>query len=179
MHRNLKFIIALFCIVWQSAAYALSTDREQPIKIESDTATIDDGKGFGVYQGNVIIIQGTILINADKVTFHYNQKQQLEKVFAYGNPARFKQRPDNSTEDLHAKAQQMEYYALKDMLNLLQDAELWQGKDTFTGPRISYDTKQSIIKADKGEKKEGQRITVTLQPRNNKPQPPATATPKP
>jgi lipopolysaccharide export system protein LptA len=176
MRRNLNFIIVL--LVWQSTAFALSTDREQPIKIEADTATIDDGKGFGVYQGNVVITQGTILINADKVTFHYNQKQQLEKVFANGNPARFKQRPDNSTEDLHAKAQQMEYFALKDMLNLLQDAELWQGKDIFTGPRISYDTKQSVIKADKGEKKEGQRITVTLQPRTNKPQP-ATPTPKP
>lgn len=179
MHRNLNFIIMLLALLWQSAAMALSTDREQPIKIQADSATIDDGKGFGVYQGNVVVTQGTILINADKVTFHYDQKQQLEKVFAYGNPVRFKQRPDNSTEDLHAKAQQMEYFALKDMLNLLQDAELWQGKDTFTGPRISYDTKQSVIKADKGDKKEGQRITVTLQPRTNKPQPATPTTPKP
>lgn len=143
---------------------ALSSDRNQPISIEADEAMIDDIKGLAIYTGNVIVSQGSIRINSEKLTLHYTDKQTLEKAVAVGSPVRFQQTPDGKKPDIHAKAHRMEYFAYKDMLHLTQEAMVWQGEDKFTGAHISYDTKRGIIRADKGKSEKG-RVSVTIQPK--------------
>ena len=144
------------------AIFALSTDKDELIQIAADSATIDDLNGVATYQGNVIITQGTIQINAEKISLFYTQKQDLKKVDIVGNPAKFKQRPDKSDEDLNAQANHMEYRADENMLYLTEGAKLWQGKDSFVGEKITYDTVRGVIKAHKGK---GGRVKVTIQPR--------------
>jgi len=146
---------------------ALVTDRQQPLQIQANTATIEDAKGIAIYEGSVVVTQGSIMIEADKVTLNYTQKQDIDKVVAEGNPARFKQTPEGGKEDIKAKALRMEYNAIANMLHLTKEAEVRQGNDTFTGPHIMYDTQQGIIRAEKGESKE--QITVIIQPRSAKP----------
>jgi lipopolysaccharide export system protein LptA len=166
MYRSKVTLLSSMLLL--SNAFALSTDREQPIQIEADKATIDDAKGIATYEGNVIITQGTIRIDANTVTINYARKQHIEKVVAIGEPARFKQTPDGGKEDINARAKRMEYNAEKDMLHLTQEAELRQANDTFTGQRITYDTQRGIIRADKGNSENG-RIKVTIQPRQKSP----------
>jgi len=146
-------------------SFALSSDAKQPIMIEADTATIDDANGIAIYEGNVIVTQGSIRINAAKVTLRYTERQDLEKVVAEGNPAKFKQTPDGKKPDLHANSKRMEYLANENMLHLTKQAKLWQGDNTFTGDQVMYDTKKGIIRANKGSKK-GSRVTVTINPKN-------------
>lgn len=150
------------------SALALSTDHNQPINIQSDTAMIDDNNGLAIYTGHVVVTQGSIQIDAEKVTINYTKKQDLEKVVAEGKPAKFKQTPDGGKPDLHAKSGRMEYFADKDTLHLLQDAEVRQAQDSFAAQRIMYDTKSGVIQADKGTSKEG-RISVVIQPRAQPP----------
>lgn len=165
--NSLKLLLCLGLALCSTATWALSTDREQPITIEADQGQIDDLKGEAIYQGNVIITQGTIRIVADKVTLHYTDQQDINKVTAQGAPATFRQKPDKSEEFLQASAKQMEYFADQDMLQLTQEARVWQGKDVVTGEKITYDTRGGIIRAFKG--RGGQdRVTVTLQPRRDK-----------
>jgi lipopolysaccharide export system protein LptA len=151
-------------------AFALPTDREQPIQIEADSAVIDDAKGVATYQGNVIVTQGSIRIDAQTVTLNYTAQQTIAKVVATGKPARFKQTPHQDKADIKAKAGRMEYQADEDMLHLTEDAELQQAQDTFSGQRITYDTRRGIIRADKGNHKTG-RIKVVIQPRQQEPVP--------
>ena len=61
----------LLCTILSAAAVALPDDREKTISIESDSAERNEKTGLTVYQGNVIISQGSILIEADKITLHY------------------------------------------------------------------------------------------------------------
>lgn len=162
-----KLILFCLLILSFSQTMALSTDREQPIQIEADKATIDNMKGTAVYEGNVIVMQGSIRLNAATVTLNYNDQNDIEKVVAMGQPTHFKQRLD-SGEEIKAKAKEMEYNAVKDMLHLRVEAELRKernGEDTYTStaPRITYDTQRGIITADKGKNKKG-RITMTLKP---------------
>jgi len=133
---------------------------------------IDDNNGLAIYTGNVMVTQGSIRIDAEKVTINYTKKQDLEKVVAEGKPAKFKQTPDGGKADIHAKSGRMEYFAEKDLLHLLQDAEVHQAQDSFAAQRIMYDTKSGVIQADKGESKEG-RISVVIQPRSQKTAEPA------
>jgi lipopolysaccharide export system protein LptA len=162
--KKLFLVITISYTLNPIAVDALSTDRDQPILIEADQGQIDDARGIATYEWRVIITQGTIQINADKVTLNYSKKQDIEKVTAIGKPAQFRQQPDNSEEFLHANAAQMEYFAEQNLLELKQGAKVWQGKDVVTGEKITYDTHGGIIRAFKGDT-EKSRVTVTLQPR--------------
>jgi len=160
MSLNKWFFLILYFTL--PSVFALSSDKDQPIQIAADSATIDDLNGKAIYEGNVIITQGTIQITAEKVTLTYTKKQDLKKAEIVGSPAHFKQRPEKSEEDVHAEAQRMEYRAEENKLYLTKEAKLWQGKDSFVGEQITYDIVGGVIKADKG--KSG-RVQVTIQPR--------------
>ncbi len=168
-----KLILLFLAALLSSGAFALSSDREQPIQIEADKATLDNIKMIVLYKGNVIIVQGSIRINADSVTLNYTQKQEIEKVVAMGKPAFFRQRLDGGDE-IKAKAQEMEYDAFSNTLYLKRDAELRKGKggtNTYSSraPRITYDTQRGIIKADGGKNKKGRiKMTFKPQPRTNR-----------
>ncbi len=162
-----KFRLFVITLLLSNGAFALSTDSEQPIQIEADQASIDNIKGVAIYAGNVIVSQGSIRLNAETVTLNYTEKHEIEKIVAEGQPVRFKQRLD-SGDNIQAQANEMEYQAVKSMLHLRNEAELRKNKggiDTYisTAPRISYDTKRGIIKADQGKLKKG-RVIMTFKP---------------
>ncbi len=158
------YLIIIINLGHFSTAIALSTDREQPIQITADQGMIDDAKGLAVYEGNVVIKQGTIEILAAKVTLSYTQTQSIDRVVAEGQPAHFKQTPDGNKPDIKAKSTKMEYNSSESTLVLTGEAELSQGQDISTAPRISYNTREGVIRADRGQDQKGERITVTIQP---------------
>ncbi|MFK5969454.1 MAG: lipopolysaccharide transport periplasmic protein LptA [Candidatus Marithrix sp.] len=169
MYFNKSLLIIL--ILSFSNIYALSNDRNQPILIEANQAAIDNIKGISTYEGNVVVTQGSIRINADKIILNYTPEQSIEKIIATGNLASFTQHLDND-EDIKAKAKQMIYNALEDTLHLTNQAELRKqknGKDIYTSnaPRILYDTKKGFTKADGGENNTG-RITISIEPQQIK-----------
>ncbi len=162
-----KVSILLISVLFLSEVFALASDREQPIQIEADQATINNLEGIATYQGNVIVTQGTIRITAETVTINYSKEQNITNVVASGSPVHFQQQLDQG-DNIKAKAKEMEYNAAKDMLHLRQAAELRKeqnGEDIYISqaPNITYDTQHGIISADKGNKKTG-RITMTLKP---------------
>jgi len=161
--RNARAVLLLLGLGFVGGAQALSSDKQQPLTIEADTVEIDDKAGVSVYQGNVVAVQGTLELKADTVTI-YSPKREIDKVVAVGNPARYKQRPDNKTEDVRAKAQRMEYYADKGKLILLEGGHLWQGKDEFSGNRIEYDTRQDVVNASMSSTGK-ERVRIIIQPR--------------
>lgn len=150
-----------------SSVLALASDREQPIQIEANQATINNTEGTATYQGNVIVTQGSIHITAETVIINYSQEQNITNVIARGNPVNFQQRLDQG-DNIKAKAKEMEYNATKNSLHLRTAAELRKernGEDTYISqaPNITYDTQKGIISADKGDSKQG-RIIMTLKP---------------
>ncbi len=64
---------------WQSVM-GLSTDREQPIEIEADTAELDDIKNISIYRGNVIVIRGSIRMTGDKMTIYNTENDELDPL---------------------------------------------------------------------------------------------------
>lgn len=157
--RNSSVMI-LLCL-WIGQAWGLSSDREQPINIVANRAQVDNIRGIAIYEGDVIVTQGTIKITAQKLTLHFVNEQDIERVVAEGEPSTFKQTPDNKKGDINAKAMEMEYLANEDMLHLRKKAQLWQGKDYFSGEAISYNTQRGIIKAR-------DRISVQIMPKKKK-----------
>lgn len=145
-------------------ASALSTDKNQPMKITADQVNIDDKTGISVYSGDVVVVQGTLRITADTLSV-YTKKHVLTKMIAIGKPATYKQRPDGKQTDVHARASRMEYYAGTDRVILIGDARLRQDANSFVSKRIIYDLKRDQV--DAGKKIGGGRVEIVIQPKSN------------
>jgi len=154
---------------------ALTSDKEQPINIEADQVDIDERNGVSTYTGKVTLSQGTLHMSADTVVV-YTHERRLIKMVASGNPAKFRQRPDDATQDVQAKAKQVEYRAPEGIVLLKDDAELRQGDNSFAGARIEYDSARNAVRASGSTPGSG-RVQVIIQPATLGPALTAPATP--
>lgn len=154
-HLN-KLLVLLAALLANAPAWALSSDKDQPIEIEADTADLNDQKRITIYRGDVIVIQGSIRMTGDKMTVYYNEQDDVDTVIMEGTPATYKQLPDNSDVYDEAEALRMEYYEPKGLVVLIDNAVVKQGRTRFSGNRVEYDTNLSQVKA-RGDGKEGDK----------------------
>lgn len=160
MPRAIPALLAALLLTAAQPCLALSSDRDQPMELEADHANIDDQRGVHIYTGNVIITQGTMRITADHLTVKLRDGDIVEAI-ALGQPATYRQRPDGKEQNVEAKSLRMEYYADKGELILIDQARVWQGRDTFSSQRIHYDIDQDIVNAGDGQN----RVKIILQPK--------------
>lgn len=130
-------------------AYALSTDRDQPAEIEADDIEFDFQKGTRTYIDNVLVVQGTLRLKADKVIAIYKDKE-LETATAWGSLARFKQRPDGKEHDVEGWAKKIVVNQKANTLTLIGQAALKQGPDTARGDTIVYDMANDTLRLSGG-----------------------------
>jgi len=167
--KTLFYCCALLLGFISSSVCALESDSEQPITIDSNTATYDDATATSIYTGNVISVQGSIRVNSDKLVVYF-VNGDAEKLVFTGNKAKFKQTPSEGGEDITGEAFTGEFYPKKNLLILIDDATVWQGNATYSSNLIEYDIKTSLVKA--GEKSsDASRVHVTLKPKVKEPQP--------
>ena len=153
--------ISLLCL--PLPAWALSADRNEPINIEADSATLHEKMGSSTYRGNVHLRQGTLHLHGDTMTVEMRD-DRIEKILLTGSPATYQQRPDNATEDQHAEAGRIEYYATAERMVLLDKARIWQSdNEEFSSERIIFNLADDTVNAGGGT---GDRVRITLQPRN-------------
>ncbi|TRW91296.1 lipopolysaccharide transport periplasmic protein LptA [Candidatus Methylobacter oryzae] len=153
----------LLLALFSTSVCALESDGDQPIIIDSNTATYDDVKAISTYTGNVISIQGSIRVNSDKLVVYFIDGEADKMVFT-GNLAKFKQTPHEGDPDITGEALTGEYYPKKNLLVLIGKATVWQGSGAYASDFIEYDLKTSLVKA--GEKEsDNKRVHVVLQPK--------------
>ena len=135
----------LCAVLLSFSAHAEKADREKPIQLEADTVTIDDIKKVSVYQGNVILSQGTMLVRADWVQVTQNA-EGLDKVNATGRPVAFRQKMDGSEEFIEGFADRVEFDGVTRQLELIGQARLRRGSDELRGTQISYNANTEFFK---------------------------------
>ena len=134
--KTLLATITLLAVA-STQVLALSTDRDQPAEIEADDIEFDFKNGTRTYLKNVLVVQGTLRIKADKVVANYGEKD-LENATAWGSLARFKQRPDDKPEDTEGWARKIIVDQVKNTITLIGKAALKQGPNTARGDTIVY-----------------------------------------
>jgi lipopolysaccharide export system protein LptA len=160
--------IALLLAVLAPTAWGLSTDTDQPMVIEADSAELDDRSGISTYKGNVRIEQGSMTLTGDRLTVHI-EDDRVTRVIVDGSPATYKQRPDGKDRDIRAESRHMEYFTDPEKVLLEEQARVEQDGDTLSGERIVYDVATDQVSADGGSKPD-QRVRITLQPKKKKKQ---------
>ncbi len=151
-------ICSLFLVF--SNAYALEGDSKQPINIESTTQDFDMIKNTISFNGNVIITQGSIKINADKVVV-LRQEGKKEIINAYGKPMRFHQILEGG-KPIDGQGNTAHYDLGSEFLTLTGNAQLKQLDSFVKANKITYDVKKQQLKATKQGK--SSRVKTILIP---------------
>ena len=158
---SLKLALAGSLLAASLPAMALTGDTNQPIHIESDQQSLDMQGNIVTFTGNVVVTQGSIKINADKVVVTRPADQKGKEVIdGYGNPATLYQMQDNG-KPVNGRASKMHYELANDFVVLTGNAYLEQLDSNIKGDKITYLVKEQKMQAfsDKGK-----RVTTVLVP---------------
>lgn len=163
-YRQIKSTLWLIILFSADSIWALPSDRQQPVSVEANRAEMDDQKGISIYRGNVILMQGSMILKCNLLTtYHANENRALIKAVAEGNPASFRQRPATDKEEITATAPRIEYIADKQLIYLLDNAEVTQGRNIFKSKRIEYNIQDNQIHAEGGAN-QNERVKIILFP---------------
>lgn len=164
--RLIVFTLLLAC---NQVSWALKSDANQPVKIDSNTASYDDKDGISIYTGNVITVQGSLHIESDKLVIYF-KGGEIEKMVFTGKPTTFRQRPGEGKDEIYGEGLTGEYYPSQNKLVLIEEAIVSQGNNRSASRLITYDSKNSIIKAGEPSS-DSKRVHSVFKPtpKENKP----------
>lgn len=189
-------LLACLCVLLAAGrAWALSSDKNQPINIHADHADFkadpkNASDGIGIYTGHVVITQGSIVLHADKAVLHVINND-LSSADVTGDPATFVQQPDVG-EPMHGESQEITYDAARNEMTLITNAKLTQqvlaqasnannvsnannakgatgtpGERLMTADVIHYNTDTQHVIAKSGD--ESQRVHMSFPPKTAAP----------
>ncbi|WP_275287089.1 lipopolysaccharide transport periplasmic protein LptA [Halomonas elongata] len=147
-------------------ALALEGDASAPIQVEADRLDLDDRAGTAVYQGDVSIQQGSMRLTGARVEIRRNDDGQLSQAIATGERAYIEQKPAPDEPLVRGWGQRIVYHVAERRMELVDQAELHQGGDTFDGGYLEYFLDRRVVQArSSAEGVEGnQRVRMTLEP---------------
>jgi lipopolysaccharide export system protein LptA len=135
------FFLSISCflnLLLTGIALAERADRDKPVHLEADRATVQDANKLATFLGNVVLTQGTLTIRADKMTVK-EDASGFQYATAFGNLASFRQKRDGMDEYVEGWSERMEYDGKADKVQLFKKARLRRGHDEVHGEYISYD----------------------------------------
>jgi lipopolysaccharide export system protein LptA len=161
-------VLLLATMALPGIALADKSDRDKPVNIEADRVTIDDLKKQSVFEGNVTLSQGTLMLKADKVLVKQDAGG-FNYAFAYGKPAYFKQKREGYDEYIEGTAERLEYDGKADKMQMFTNAEIHKGTDEVKGDYISYDATTEFYQVIAGDSLKTAlnpkgRVRATIQP---------------
>lgn len=158
---HVKTLLVAIMLMASLNAQGLPEDSNQPIKIESDSAESNQTTGLTEYSGNVVIRQGSMAINADKVTIYYAEGK-VNRILSIGRPASFKHQPQADESAVVADGEIIDYVLTEDTVNLQKSASLERNGSLVTGDMIFYDIKNGTWKASGNNRGSKKRIQLVI-----------------
>ncbi|GAB5414718.1 MAG: hypothetical protein Cons2KO_23210 [Congregibacter sp.] len=144
-----------------SLTYALPEDKFQAIEISAERAYRDDKAGFTVYSGDVILEQGTLTIEAEKLTI-FHDREAADRIIAVGEPARMRQQPELEKGFVTASAGRIIYEKSRERILLRIDASIEQDGAIVSGESIDYFMAQQRVRANASKDDADARVQVTI-----------------
>ena len=164
------FLLPLLGLLVTTPVLAERADRNQPLQLESDSATVDDATQTSIFTGRVVLTQGTLVIRAEKMTVKQDDRR-FQYATALGSPASFRQKREGLDEYVEGWGDRMEYDSKADKMQLFGQARLKRGQDEVNGNYIAYDAVSEFfqVAGGKGTATKGNpggRVRAVIQPKN-------------
>lgn len=166
IRNNRKSLLAAaLMFAASSAAFALESDRNQPIQIEADQGSLDQKNQNTTFSGNVIVKQGSMYIQAGTVAVSKDKSGQ-QHMNARGNPVKFGQQLEKNGK-VDGQANQVEYSSATGVVVLTGNAKITRDGDMASGNVITYNTRTEVYTVSGNKNatsKTGRRVNVVIQP---------------
>ncbi|QJR09035.1 Lipopolysaccharide export system protein LptA [Usitatibacter rugosus] len=162
--RTLRLTLLTALALAALPVLAEKSDREKEINIGADLLTGDDNARVTVFDGNVVITQGTMRITANKVTVKEDAERNKFYV-ANGAPVTFRQKRDKAEDFIEGWAARAEFDDKSSKLKLFDKARLKSVQGEITGDLITYDTSRELFEVGAAQPgTPGSRVKATLVP---------------
>lgn len=164
MHNRLRLSLLITLCLTAPLTFALPEDRQMPAQLAADSADLSQQNHRGEYNGKVEFDQGSTHLRAAKAVTEGNLKNELIMAVAMGESgeqAHFWTETAKDKPLLHAWADTIRYLPLEHRIELIGNARITQGENTFSAPVITYDTeKQHVTSRSDGKG----RTTILIHP---------------
>lgn len=171
---RLPSLLAAVALAFGGAALAEKADRSKPLTIEADKpGTVDLLNQVVVFNGNVVISQGTMSIRAERAEVRETAQgyRTAVAIGAPGKPALFRQKREGLAEYIEGEAERIEYDGRNEVLRLIGSAAVRRLRgsevaDEITGASIVYDNAAEVFSVQGGGANGGSgRVRAVLTPR--------------
>ena len=174
MPKILNLIAPALLLALALPAYAEKADKEKPINLEADRISMDDIKKQQIFEGNVILTQGTLQIRTNRLVVTQDA-DGFQKGVATGGAnglARFKQKRDGSDDYVEGEGERIEHDAREEKTEFFIRGWVKNGLDEVKGQYISYDslTEKYVVTNGAGQTKNATgapqaRVRAIIQPK--------------
>jgi lipopolysaccharide export system protein LptA len=165
---------AALLVVLSFPAFAEKADSEKPINLEADRISMDDVKKVQIFDGNVVLTQGTMQIRTSKLVVTQDA-DGFQKGVATGGAnglARFRQKLEGKDAYIEGEAERIEHDARSEKTQFFTRAWVKNGQDEVKGQYISYDslTENYLVTNGAGDSKTATgaaqaRVRAIIQPK--------------
>lgn len=162
---------------WPGTGRAEKADRYKPVNVEAELpGRIDLLNQFVVFNGNVVVTKGTMVIRAARIEVR-ESPDGYHSAVAYGTPtqhATFRQKRDAPDEWIEGDAQRLEYDGKSDVIRFVNDASVRRLRgavvaDEIAGNLVTYDSTTEVFNVSGGgtstAANPGGRVRATLMPK--------------
>jgi lipopolysaccharide export system protein LptA len=179
--RTIAPLCAAIMLLHPGSAGAEKADRDKPVNVEADKLTVDDNRQVSVFEGRVVVTQGTMTLRADRVVVRQDS-DGFQFGTATGNLATFRQKREGVDEWVDGEAERIEYDGKQEFVEFFTRAKLRRDLDESRGNYISYDTKTEFFRVQSSKDApvvsgapQNARVRAVIQPQaKNQPASPAT-----
>jgi lipopolysaccharide export system protein LptA len=154
-------LAALVALALPGPSLALPDDRSRAIEISANRAVRDERRGFTLYSGDVVLTQGSLRIEADRLTI-FHDREAADRIVAEGTPAQMQQQPEVDQEPVTARAGRITYFKSSERVLLSEAASIEQSGAVVTGETIEYLMREQQVRADADATDESARVQVVI-----------------
>jgi lipopolysaccharide export system protein LptA len=157
-----------------TVARAEKADRDKPVNIEADRVSVDDVKKVQIFEGNVQLVKGTLVIHAERIVVTQDD-DGYQRGVATGTASvlpRFRQKREGQDEYIEGEGERIEHDAKAEKTEFFNRAWVKSGLDEVRGQFISYDARSEnyfVTSGPNGTRARpgsGERVRAVIQPKN-------------
>lgn len=146
LYIGIRFVIVVISGAAATTLYAESADRNKPTQIEADRAAYDDLKQTSVWEGNVILTRGTLMIRAQRLEIRQDPEGYQFGIATGGanNLAYFRQKRDGGDQYVEGFGERIDYDGKNDRVTLTTRATMKR----LQGPTVVDEVNGAVIVMD-------------------------------
>ncbi len=174
MTKHIHSLLAVLILqaLLTGPALAEKADKDKPTNIEANRMSSDDAKRMSIFEGNVLLTKGTVVVRADRIVVRQDA-DGFQFATAYGSPVRFRQKGDPKGERegvwTDGEALRVEIDDRNERIELFERARVTRDRDVVNGEHIFLDQRTEFfsVSAAKGAaptSPEG-RVKAVIQPK--------------